>query len=522
MSRALPLPVLFGLAVVAIARPDAPQAVVPADSLAFVSLDAAKLWEHKSFAAVREARGKLEFAWVVQSLFGVAPQDIERVTAFWHAAAPGEPFVLLTGRKKLEAKEIAKVLERSGVKPLKAPASIVTAPGSEFPYLLQVDARTVLLAPASADPTKLDKLTGMKGRLAAAIESAGKHTLTIGVDVAALASFPLPVGGPLLQAETAILTADVGEKSGTAELRLAFPEATQAAKAAPFLKTKLDELAGYAGAQEKKATAREQNSSSYAGPLFEWIGTTLKGAKVKADGSTAVATVDLKWEEGFSALMNALPDSAFAARGSSAAENNVKQIILALHGYTDTFAGFASNSYDKDGKPLLSWRVHILPFIEQDALYRKFKLDEPWDSENNKPWSQTAIKVFQVPGRPAAQPWETYLRGFIGPKDVKAEHRPWLLEGESKGPAFPKIFSDGTSNTILVAEAAESVPWAKPDDLVYDGVKPLPKFGGPNGTFVTGFADGSVRTFRRGQIDEKNMRYLISVADGNVVDIPDR
>ena len=55
-----------------------------------------------------------------------------------------------------------------------------------------------------------------------------------------------------------------------------------------------------------------------------------------------------------------------------------------------------------------------------------------------------------------------------------------------------------------------------------DGVLPLPKFGGPNGSYVVGFADGSVRTFRRGQIDEKNMRYLISVADGNVVNIPDR
>lgn len=122
MSRILMLS-LF-LAVVAIAKPDEPpaaklNAVVPADSIAFVSLDAAALWEHKSFAAVREARGKLEFAWVVQSLFGVAPQEMERVTAFWHAAAPGEPFILLAGRKALDATKIAKLLERPGGKPVK-------------------------------------------------------------------------------------------------------------------------------------------------------------------------------------------------------------------------------------------------------------------------------------------------------------------------------------------------------------------------------------------------------------------
>jgi len=102
--------------------------------------------------------------------------------------------------------------------------------------------------------------------------------------------------------------------------------------------------------------------------------------------------------------------------------------------------------------------VHLLPYMEQSALYQRFKLDEPWDSPNNKPLSQLVIKAFTVPGRPAAKPWETYWRGFVGPKDVKPEHRPWLLEGQTKGPAFPAIFTDGTSNTILVAEAEESLP----------------------------------------------------------------
>ena len=319
---------------VAVAVPDEPKnlsAVVPGDAIGFVSLDVAKVWEHRAFGGVREARGKLEFVWVVQSLLGVAPAEMERVTAFWHASGQDEPFVLITGRKPLDAKAIAKTLSRAGVKPPAGPTGkALVAPGSKFLYILQVDARTVLLAPKAADPTKLEAIAGKAGPLTAAIEAAGKHTLTIGLDVATIAKFPLPVGGPLLEADTAVLVADLTEDAAKAELRLTFAEAGKSAKAAPFLKTKLDELAGWAGAQEKRATERGQDGTGYPAPLLDWIAKTLKGVKVKADGKTAVATADLKVDDGITALLTAIPDAALAARGASAAENNVKQILLAI------------------------------------------------------------------------------------------------------------------------------------------------------------------------------------------------
>src|SRR5207244_11694577 len=72
-------------------------------------------------------------------------------------------------------------------------------------------------------------------------------------------------------------------------------------------------------------------------------------------------------------------------RGMHQSANNLKQIALAFHNYHDTFGTFPPAAiYSKDGKPLLSWRVAILPYLDQDALYQQFKLDEPCDSAHNK------------------------------------------------------------------------------------------------------------------------------------------
>ncbi|HEY2910378.1 MAG TPA: DUF1559 domain-containing protein, partial [Gemmataceae bacterium] len=82
-------------------------------------------------------------------------------------------------------------------------------------------------------------------------------------------------------------------------------------------------------------------------------------------------------------------DEAKPAKGSGQRErqaslNNLKQIALSVHNYEATYSKLPANRTDKDGKPLLSWRVLILPYIEQNNLYQQFKLDEPWDGPNNK------------------------------------------------------------------------------------------------------------------------------------------
>jgi uncharacterized protein (TIGR03067 family) len=150
--------------------------------------------------------------------------------------------------------------------------------------------------------------------------------------------------------------------------------------------------------------------------------------------------------------------------------NNLRQIGLAMHSYHDVHLKMPGAAiYSKDGKPLLSWRVALLPYLEQDGLYRQFKLDEPWDSEHNKKLIAQMPAVFTPHIGAARKTTLTPYRVFTGKSTP--------FEGFGKDIKLDD-FADGTSNTVLVVEAAEQVPWTKPDDLPFDAKKPLPKLGG--------------------------------------------
>jgi hypothetical protein len=190
--------------------------------------------------------------------------------------------------------------------------------------------------------------------------------------------------------------------------------------------------------------------------------------------------------------------------------NNLKQIALAMHNFNDAYSGNlpAHAIYSKDGKkPLLSWRVAILPYIEEDNLYRQFHMDEPWDSEHNKKLIPLMPKVYLSPTAPRTkEPGMTYYQILVGGGAA------W--EKSSKQPGIPRTFVDGTSNTIMVAEAGEPVIWTKPDDLEYDPNKPLPKLGlQPGGPFNVALADGSTRVISP-NISDATMRAAITPAGG--------
>jgi hypothetical protein len=200
---------------------------------------------------------------------------------------------------------------------------------------------------------------------------------------------------------------------------------------------------------------------------------------------------------------------------------NLQQIGLAFHNFHGTYGekGFPADAiYSKAGKPLLSWRVALLPFVEEDKLFSEFKLNEPWDSAHNKKLLARIPKIYAptISGKPA-KPNATFYQVFTGPD---TPFNPRSVRGESPmslGPRFPHSFTDGSSNTLLVVEAGEAVPWSKPADLVYDAKKPVPKLGGlfPEG-FQAVLADGSVKFFGR-KLEEKELRALITPSGGEVI-----
>jgi hypothetical protein len=202
-----------------------------------------------------------------------------------------------------------------------------------------------------------------------------------------------------------------------------------------------------------------------------------------------------------------------AARAQSM--NNLKQLALALFNYHDAYGRFPpSASRDKGGKPLLSWRVLILPFIEGDALYKEFHLDEPWDSDHNKKLISRMPRVYDSTQDPrlAAQGKTTYL-GAAG--------KSMMFPPGKDGLRITDV-TDGTSNTIFLVDADDghAVVWTKPQDLDVDLEDPAKGLSTRFGEgYLAAFADGSVHFLKR-NIDKATLRALFTRNGGEVVNIP--
>jgi hypothetical protein len=192
--------------------------------------------------------------------------------------------------------------------------------------------------------------------------------------------------------------------------------------------------------------------------------------------------------------------------------NHFKQIGIALQNHHDVHRRFPAPAIlDGHGKPLLSWRVAILPFVNERALYGKFHLNEPWDSPHNIALVDEMPEVYRCPLAKVADGHTVYLtpRGegtvFEGPDGTQLRH-----------------IIDGTSKTIAVVEVddAHAVPWTSPDDWPYNPDDPTAGLGGHfEGIFLTAGCDAAVHTLQR-SIDPEVLRSLISYAGREPVAFP--
>jgi len=198
------------------------------------------------------------------------------------------------------------------------------------------------------------------------------------------------------------------------------------------------------------------------------------------------------------------------AKELNTSRNNLLQIGLAGHMYHDTRGQMPQDIVDANGKPLLSWRVLLLPYLEQDELFMQFKLDEAWDSDHNKTLIEKLPKVY-APVRVKAEKGHTFYRGFNG---GDAASRPVFEPGQK---LIITGIRDGLSITVWVVEAAESTVWTKPGDLPFDPKKDLPKLGGLfEGEFHVLMCDGSVRRAKK-DFDALTFKWMITRAGGEVI-----
>lgn len=205
-------------------------------------------------------------------------------------------------------------------------------------------------------------------------------------------------------------------------------------------------------------------------------------------------------------------------------ESRLKKIGTAFYEFHSEFGHFPpAASRDLEGNLLLSWRVHLLPFLGFDDLYNEFHLDEPWDSPHNSELiekmpaeystgetglSQTSFVVFlgdeAVFGGKRAEQWSRPLRPYVSDKqptplktEESVEEQAASLQRARKhgGPRVAEI-QDGTSNTILVVQAGDDkqVPWTKPEDVPFQPENPIAALGEvPESGFLTLYCDGKVK-----------------------------
>ncbi len=184
--------------------------------------------------------------------------------------------------------------------------------------------------------------------------------------------------------------------------------------------------------------------------------------------------------------------------------SNLKQIGLAFYNYSDANSRMLPAAItNKGGRPLLSWRVAILPYLESGSLYARFHLDEPWDSPHNLSLLGEMPGIYSCPSDFSLKPGMTGYQVVIG-------------DDTAFTPDFKPVpildFIDGLNNTILVGESRHSVPWTKPEDLSLDMSVPLTGLGSHHDHQKDGFnvlfGDGSVR-FLENSIAPTQLKSLL-------------
>lgn len=521
-------------------------AMIPTDAVVMLHFRVADLWKHDLMIGLRDtiaAAGPKAVDAFEKQVYP-HPGDLDRITVFLtlneeNRNSPPNVVIVVAMKKDVDGERIRKLYLPEAAEKTISGKKIAVDSDKEIALYLP-DAKHMLLGPPKSIESYLTKAKGTGGgSLSDAIAQANSKIVTIAVNVKGLPIPPQaydeipPAIRPLAATERILLTIDVAGPSPVIELKAGYAsdaaatDAEKAIKAAVAMvkqqmKEPREEMEKQLFANADKGP-QSIEQTGMAGVALLAIGAMnrmqdqLDKLPITRSGSDLSVKVSVPTElvptlgvasAGIGLLLPAVAKVRSAA-GASVSQNNLKQIGLAMHNFNDRFNKLPSSAIcSKDGKPLLSWRVAILPFIEQEVLYRQFKLDEPWDSPNNKPLIEKMPKIYASP-RVEAKPGMTVYKVFVGKEAI------FSVDSSKRLTAI----TDGTSNTLMTAEAGEPVIWTKPEDIEVDMNKPLPKLDLPNGLKIinVGLADGSVHRIDLSKVDEKTLKAYIGAADGLVV-----
>lgn len=191
---------------------------------------------------------------------------------------------------------------------------------------------------------------------------------------------------------------------------------------------------------------------------------------------------------------------------------NLKQIALAIDAYEQDHGTLPpAYTVDDNGNRLHSWRTLILPYMEQNALYKTIDLSKPWDDPVNEKARKTVVQAYQCPSSPEPNGLTNYL-AVVGP-DCAFE-----------GSVARKLsdVKDGVENTISVIDVGtdRAVPWMSPEDITLDAaleLVPNAKMNHP-GVIIAAFLDGHSTPIHQ-DIDPKILRALMTTAGGEEEEI---